>query len=63
MDSSWYNECQMRLGAISDDFYLNALTIIKDLDGKDRLVAEQLVDLLKCSLAEICTILSLTMQG
>lgn len=63
MDSSSYNECQMRLGAISDDFYLDALAIIKSLDSKDRAVAEKLVKSLKDSLDEICIIISYSLRG
>lgn len=63
MDYNKYDECQMRLGAISDDFYLDALAIIKSLDSKDRAVAEQIVERLKCSLDEICIIVSYSLRG
>ena len=58
MDYNKYDVCQMRLGAISDDFYLDALATIKSLEDKDRVVAEQLVNSLKDALAEICIIVS-----
>ena len=58
MQYSKYDECQMRLGAISDDFYLDALAIIKPLESKDKIVAEQIVKSLKDSLDEICLIVS-----
>lgn len=58
MHFSNYDECQMRLGAISDDFYLDAMAIIKPLESKDKIVAEKLVKRLQTSLDEICLIVS-----
>lgn len=63
MHFSNYDECQMRLGAISDDFYLDAMAAISNLEGKERIVAEQLVKSLTDSLAEICIIVSNSLRG
>ena len=58
-----YDECQMRLGAISDDFYLDAMAVINNLEGNEHIVAEQLVKSLTDSLAEICLIISHSLRG
>ena len=63
MDYTKYDDRQLQLASIPNDFYVDAMVFINNLDGLDKLIAERVTYTLKCYLDEICCILSQTIQG
>ena len=63
MDYTKYRECQIELCCLIEDYHRNLLTLVENLECKDRAVAEQAVEKLTNTFHELCCIVSDSLQG